>query len=268
MKTLYLGPKVSMSLPFVLSYLKKLATILIATLFSLSVFPQELVFRNPVLVTGTRFLGPQQNFEEIDTAATRVMTTINYESANKFYFRTGGMRTGSGNSNAGDRMNSIWFKSFNYAVPLVKLPVKLANFNAVLQNKQVMLNWATTEEKNLSHFVIEKSIDSVEFKEAAIIFTDGNSEILKSYAYRDPLAADARVIYYRLRMVDLDKKEAFSSVRMIRASSAIKNQLELLTFPNPVVNKLRITIPESWQNRQVTYEMFDGAGRLVKTSGE
>ena len=178
---MYLGPKVSMSLPFVLSYLKKLATILIATLFSLSAFPQE-----------------------------------------------------------------------------------LANLNAVPQHKQVVLNWATTEEKNLSHFVIEKSIDGVEFKEAAILFTEGNSEILKSYSYRDAIAVDAPVIYYRLRIVDLDKTETYSSVRMIRASSTVKNQLELLTFPNPVTSELRITIPESWQNKQVTYEMFDGAGRLLK----
>ena len=53
MKTLYLGPKVSMSLPFVLIQLRKLAAILIVTLFSLSAFSQELIFQNPTLESGT-----------------------------------------------------------------------------------------------------------------------------------------------------------------------------------------------------------------------
>jgi hypothetical protein len=35
-------------------------------------------------------------------------------------------------------------------------------------------------------------------------------------------------------------------------------------LPNPVVNKLRITIPESWQNKPVTYELYDVAGQLLK----
>jgi hypothetical protein len=44
MKTLYLGPKVDISLPFVPFYVRKLVTILVATIFSLAAFSQELIF--------------------------------------------------------------------------------------------------------------------------------------------------------------------------------------------------------------------------------
>ena len=403
MKTLYLGPKVSMSLPFVLIQLRKLAAILIVTLFSLSAFSQELIFQNPTLesgtsgangaiyrfrsvtangnvdallkvisrsdsrvklkdpdfsnkgfekafqpkveynggnvsgtvnwwmefelsfvtkntttlanvqsfnltaldidgdgeamreyisfyklksyivetptllavntvtdmlsagaATGTRFIGPQLNYKDIDTTTTKLMATINYQSANKFSFRIGGLRNGPGQSNAGDRMNSIWFKTFNYSAAALMLPVKLANFNAVLSNRQVLLNWTTTEEKNVSHFVIEKSNNGRDYNDAGLLFTEGNSEVLKSYQYKDWVSGQDAVLYYRLRIVDLDGRETFSAVRMIRQESMGKNQLELLTYPNPIVNELRITIPEGWQNKQVTYELFDGSGRLLK----
>jgi hypothetical protein len=199
MKTLFLGSKVKMSLPFVLIQLSRLAISVIALLFSLASFSQEVVFCNPQLASGN---------DRSDGAVCR--------------------------------------------------------FSNVTNNKQVMLNWATTNEKNVSHFVIEKGGNGIDFKEAVLIFTDGNSEILTSYAYRDALTANSPVIYYRLRIVGLDGKQTYSPVRTIHTSSTTKGQLELLAFPNPVVSELRITIPEGWQYRQVTYELYDGAGRLIK----
>lgn len=178
MKTLYLGPKVNMLLPFVLTHARKLATLIITILFYCSVFSQSL--------------------------------------------------------------------------------------NASLQNQQILLNWSTTAEKNVSHFVVERSTNGNEYNEAALLFTDGNAEVLRSYQYRDAIPGNTSVWYYRLRIVDLDGTLTYSPVRMIKTASLAKNQLELLTYPNPVVNELRITIPESWQNKPVTYELYDAAGRLLK----
>jgi hypothetical protein len=203
MKTLYLGPKVNLSLPFVLSKASRLVISVIALLFSLASFSQELVFWNPQLVAG---------IERADGAV--------YRSSN--------------------------------------------GFNAVVQNKQVMLNWATIQEKNVSHFVIEKSSNGADYSEAALIFTDGNSKIVKSYTHKDPLTGNNPFLYYRLRIVDLAGTESYSQVRMIRTSTGVKGQLELMAYPNPVASELRITIPESWQNKQVTYELYDGMGRLLK----
>jgi hypothetical protein len=178
MKTLNLGPKVNMLLPFVLTHARKLATLIITILFYCSAFSQS--------------------------------------------------------------------------------------FCASLQNQRVLLNWSTTEEKNVSHFVIERSTNGSDYNEAALLFTDGNADVLRSYQYRDAVPYNSPVWYYRLGIVDLDGKLTYSPVRMIQTTSLAKNQQELLTYPNPVLNELRITIPESWQNRPVTYELYDEAGRLLK----
>ena len=225
MKTLYLGPKVSMSLPFVLIQLRKLAAILIVTLFSLSAFSQELIFQNPTLESGT-------------------------SGANGAIYR---FRSVTANGNV-DALLKVISRSDS------RVKLKDPDFS----NRQVLLNWTTTEEKNVSHFVIEKSNNGHDYNEAGLLFTEGNSEVLKSYQYKDGVSGQDPVLYYRLRIVDLDGRETFSAVRMIRQESMGKNQLELLTYPNPIVNELRITIPEGWQNKQVTYELFDGSGRLLK----
>src|SRR5207248_11450917 len=132
------------------------------------------------LTAGKKFLGSQQNFQGIDTGATKVMVTVSYENTAKFSFRIGGSQTGQVQTRASDRMNSIWFRSFTYTAPNIIMPVKLENFSATLRDKMVVLYWATTEERNVSHFVIEKSMNGVNFDEAALLFSDGNSEVLKS----------------------------------------------------------------------------------------
>jgi hypothetical protein len=210
-----------------------------------------------------RITGPILNFLNIDTAGTQVMSTSKYVSKSKIKFRLGGNAAGLGLSNAGVRFNSLWFRSFNYTAPRT-LPVNLVSFNAAMVNKNVALTWTTSQEKNASHFTVERSTDGVEFTDAGIIFTEGNSENARSYNFKDPISTSGKgILYYRLKVVDMDGRFEYSQIRLIKLGDT-RGKLELTTFPNPVVNELRITIPESWQNRQVVYEVYSGDGQLLK----
>jgi hypothetical protein len=84
MKTLNLGPKVNMPLPFVLTHARKLATLIITILFYCSAFSQS--------------------------------------------------------------------------------------FSASLQKQHVLLNWSPTEEKNVSHFVIERSTNGSDYYEGPFFY--------------------------------------------------------------------------------------------------
>ncbi|HEY0679028.1 MAG TPA: T9SS type A sorting domain-containing protein, partial [Chitinophagaceae bacterium] len=212
-----------------------------------------------------RFSAPLVLFPDIDTVCTAIMGTTKYERTSKLKLRVGAESLGLGSSNDGIRYNSFWFRSFNASAALM-LPVKLSVFNASLVKKNVVLNWTTEQEINTSHFSVQRSTDGKEFTDAAILFTDGNSNASISYSYKDPVATGAKgVLYYRLKMVDLDGRFIFSNVRIINLGDS-KGQVELQAFPNPVVNEVRITIPESWQNKHVVYEVYTGGGQLVKRS--
>lgn len=214
-------------------------------------------------IVGKKFDGPVQNYSNIDTGATSVMVTNLFQGINTFRMRVGGHSTGA--NGAADRMYSFWFKSFSYQSPVqYTLPLVLLDFNATVANKKAVLNWVTGMEKALSHFVIERSVNGIDYTDAGMIFANGNSNVKVPYSYADALPANANgVIYYRLKMVDLDGKFQRSTVKLIRIGDAPKT-LSIAAYPNPVTTELRISLPESWQNKKVTLNIFSSNGQLVK----
>jgi hypothetical protein len=213
-------------------------------------------------VTGKKFSGPQAMYENIDTNATRVMTTAKYTNRNKLRLRAGGHSSDDDIST--ERMYSFWFKSFAYQSPQQgTLPVVLSAFTAKKNGNQVVLNWTTDMEMNVSHFVIEKSLNGKDYTNAGILFTEGNSDLRREYKFKDDLQhiADG-LVYYRLKMVDLDGKYTQSAVRIIRIKE--DNAAGHITvYPNPVVNDIRITLASSWQDKAVNIQIINAHGQQV-----
>ncbi len=212
---------------------------------------------------GKQFNGPVSNFLDIDTSATNVMVTNLYQNKSSFRVRTGAHSTGA--NSAADRMYSFWFKSFNYQAPATfHLPLVLNQFNATLNNKKVSLNWVTGMEKELSHFVIERSTNGVDYMEAGRVSAKGSSNVKIDYSFQDILNSGAKgMIFYRLRMVDIDNRFQYSSVRAIRVAE-MKDEVKILAYPNPVTTELRITLPQDWQDQKVSYGLYNVNGQLVK----
>ncbi|HEX6429390.1 MAG TPA: hypothetical protein VF008_16980, partial [Niastella sp.] len=125
---------------------------------SLQVFDLLESILNLLTVTGKKFSGPLTEYNKIDTSATRVMTTAKYTNKSKFKVRTGGHS--SDDDIDAERMYSFWFRSFAYQAPVnSSLPVVLSSFSAKKTSNQVILNWSTDIETDVSHFVIEKSLN-------------------------------------------------------------------------------------------------------------
>jgi hypothetical protein len=144
------------------------------------------------------------------------------------------------------------------------LPLVMTAFKAVLNNNRVSLSWTTGIEKHLSHFVIERSTNGIDYKEAAIVFAVANSSVKQNYTYQDAVSIhDGGMLYYRIKIVDAVGKFQNSAVKLIRIGDGA-SVMEVTTYPNPVVNELRITIPDQWQNKQVSYEVYTSSGKLLK----
>jgi len=210
---------------------------------------------------GKEFTGAQADYSGIVTTATQLMTTNKYNNKNTFRIRTGATNA-SGTSTMTQRNYSMWFKSFTYSTPIVTtLPVKMYSFNANLNNNKVDLKWVTASEINVSHFVVEKSIDGVNYNDAGVVFAYGNATDKTSYSLSDNVnTANNGVIYYRLRSVDNDGKTELSETRLIRVGKQTEKSTSIVTYPNPVRNEIRVTIPAAWQNKKVVYEVYNAAG--------
>ncbi len=218
-----------------------------------------------LLIPGRQFDGPTTNFTNIDVSATSVMTTLRYDNKSWFRMRAGGS-TGNRSSSVADRMYAFWFRGFEYSAPVQStLPVKLASFTANLNNNKIDLKWATSMEKNVSHFEVERSLDGREYSSIGVVFAYGNSDETRHYSFVDNNVNTSRqgVIYYRLRSVDIDTKAEYSQVRMIHIGKQGQSTLSVITYPNPATSQVSVTVPANWQGKDIRYEIYGQNGQLV-----
>jgi hypothetical protein len=144
------------------------------------------------------------------------------------------------------------------------LPLVMTAFKAILEDNKVSITWTTGMEKRISHFIIERSTNGVDFKQTALIFAVANPSATQNYSFVDVIDVHGNgMLYYRIKLVDVNGKYQNSTVKLIRLGD-VANVTQVITYPNPVVNELRVTIPSRWQNQRVKYEVYGIGGRLVK----
>lgn len=193
----------------------------------------------------------------IDTSATQVAYQAIQTNVSSIRVRFG--VTNQSGSQA-TRQYSLYYRNFVFANS--SLPLTLLNFDAILRTDKVNLTWTTTEHKDFSHFVLQRSTDGKNFKDVMTLMTDNvSSSSVNQYNYKDDVSGMSNVVYYRLQMVDVDTKFQYSPVRMVRLNAA--NTVKIQTFPNPVTSELRVTIPANWQEKTTTYEIYNSNGSLV-----
>jgi hypothetical protein len=136
------------------------------------------------------------------------------------------------------------------------LPVALISFSAANQLNVVQLKWATSSEKNNSHFEVEKSTDGTAFLSIGRRAGFLNSNTLINYFFNDYYPSNGPN-YYRLKQTDLDGKEAYSNIQAVNfKSSALILQTTLI--------KDIIEISTS-ENTETTLYFFNNSGQKMIT---
>ncbi len=131
------------------------------------------------------------------------------------------------------------------------------DFQAALQPDQtVKLYWTVEQTLGVSHFILEKSADGLDFQ----FLTKVNAQpgIVRSYQSKDP-APFRGLNFYRLRQVDLDGKTTYSSVRQVLVNALPG---EWVMFPNPLPAgqplQIRTNLPGEYR-----LLLYDAKGRVA-----
>jgi hypothetical protein len=110
------------------------------------------------------------------------------------------------------------FTSFTDFVPIggvTLLPVTWVNFTAKVQQRNVVLDWTTSNELNNESFLVQRSGDGKTFETIGKVKGAGTTTRLSNYQFIDtrPMVG---VSYYRLQQIDIDGKSSLSKVEVVQ----------------------------------------------------
>ena len=186
-----------------------------------------------------RAMGSTATISNIDTSQKQAMYELSYNNVNSIMYRTGAVST---YTTTQTRQTSLYFRSFNLTVRNIALPIKLINFDAILRQNKVRLNWSTATETNNNYFTVERSGDGEHFEKVTTQRGAGNSSTTRTYEAVDefPLPGYS---FYRLKQTDFDGHYTYSDVKTVSNKSKSSDQLESeikSVSPNPFTDRIEI----------------------------
>jgi Secretion system C-terminal sorting domain len=150
----------------------------------------------------------------------------------------------------------------------VVLPLRFLSFEASKNQHSVSLKWKTENEVNTSYFDVERSINGVDFVKIGRV-PSRNTPGINDYSL-DDLHPVKGVNFYRLRQADLDGRSDYSKIVRV----LFDMETNMLVFPNPALDKLRIELNRpvgKWistiydaQGKMTSQEMITATGNMIE----
>lgn len=151
------------------------------------------------------------------------------------------------------------------------LPLTWNNVNAYRQGQTVKVEWSTEQERDISHFVVERSLNGSLWIPLPFKIPAANKTTVNNYQVidRDYIAQQT---FFRIKQVGMDGQSTYSTVKTVYAEKATSN---LIVYPVPATNKFYIgnipanqlkeikminengTMVKRWTSLQVSYDIHD-----------
>ena len=136
------------------------------------------------------------------------------------------------------------------------LPVRLVSFDGKLtDDKKVRLDWNVAEQENIQAYVVEYSANGKNFNDIGMKMANTLSDA--KYSYTDSVARSVSQAYYRLRIMEMDGKKAYSRMVAVKLPDTGK----MVVYPIPAKNEVWI----DWRQSDVNFaEFIDVNGKVLK----
>ena len=146
----------------------------------------------------------------------------------------------------------------NYPELLV-LPLNLTAFRGSLIDGKTVLNWKTSNEKNINLFEIERSADGVHFIKITSVNSKGTNNNDYQSIDNQPQPGNN---YYRLKTVGTEGKVNYGFILLIKVINDIK--LNFTVYPNPANEQLIIS--QSVSSGKMYINIYNHQGQKVYSS--
>jgi glucose/arabinose dehydrogenase len=142
------------------------------------------------------------------------------------------------------------------------LPIVLRKFSVSEDNGTNLVKWATEQEENLDHFEVERSTNGKDFTTIHLEVAK-NQPLPSNYFFPDK-GFSSGVNYYRLKIIEIDKKVKYSVV--VKTISDIEAK-GLTVIPNPNKGNFGLII-NSITSEPILINIRDVNGKLVLNRNE
>lgn len=142
--------------------------------------------------------------------------------------------------------------------------VRYLSFNAVEQDRNILVSWLTEEEPNDYHYVVERSFNGQSFSQVGIVLDGFENDNGKSYRFKEnkKILEGNPVIYYRLKHTALDGKYAYSNIIKIALKAETEKFMQV--SPNPFTVKINVLFNSS-EKGYAEIRMVNVTGESVLT---
>lgn len=156
-------------------------------------------------------------------------------------------------------MNTLTGCTFDVEVTCSSLPLELTAFEGTCVEGNYVLDWTTSSERDISHFVVERSANGTDYMPVGEVAAVGNSTTIQNYAFKDETGGLSRY-YYRLHIVETTGVEEYSRVVTVACKTGSFGVLDI--HPNPTSEALTVTYEVS-DRAQITLKISDVLGRTL-----
>lgn len=141
------------------------------------------------------------------------------------------------------------------------LPLHRLNLHTILIANQVQVTWEAENELNTSVFIVQRSINGVNFTDIASKPPVGPVNTLTTYQVIDKMLGltNPSCLYYRIKAMDSDGRVAYSRITMIKFSM----REPAMVWPNPFVDRFNLTYNAS-VSTSLEISLTNLSGKIVR----
>lgn len=151
-------------------------------------------------------------------------------------------------------------EEFSIQSTVILLGQTVLNFSAHKDDDVNVAEWATTQEENTKHFVVERSNNGSTFEPLGTVNAAGSSQQEIKYSFIDQNPGEGTK-YYRLKTVNMDESFAYSKIVAL-TRDIVSPTVNI--YPNPTRNAFTVEFSTATE-QDVNYEVLDIMGRQVFT---
>jgi glucose/arabinose dehydrogenase len=152
------------------------------------------------------------------------------------------------------------FSTFYIANSTSLLPINLLSFNGLVQNNVAQLKWITQSESETTNFVVQRSINGLDFDSITSLPAKGNNFRTEYQAADRGLASiTAPSVFYRLKVNNVNGGYSYSNILSFGVAG---NKGTIAARPNPVTTDATIEI-NAVAAEQVLIQLTDNTGKPV-----